>query len=186
MNMRFGAGGVLQGGIATGSQRVDRCFVVDSPGALSVRRCTAVVWRHAVQGIRSLPAAVGPPGERHLSGQLADTNQCGLRCHQRDDRAVAGAQPRPCGTRPTCTATATVELVPLGTHFLEPRIRRSISALRVTSCSGLCGSSRSFDLYNAFNANPVTGIITRYGAAWQNATSVLNPRTVKFGMSMTF
>ena len=43
-----------------------------------------------------------------------------------------------------------------------------------------------FDLYNAFNANPVTGIITRFGAAWQNATSVLNPRTIKFGVNITY
>jgi hypothetical protein len=27
---------------------------------------------------------------------------------------------------------------------------------------------------------------TRYGAAWQNVTSILNPRTVKFGVNMTF
>jgi len=27
---------------------------------------------------------------------------------------------------------------------------------------------------------------TRYGAAWENATSVLNPRTVKFGVNLDF
>src|SRR5204863_3525013 len=31
VNMRFGKGGVLQGGFSTGSQVVSRCFVVDSP-----------------------------------------------------------------------------------------------------------------------------------------------------------
>jgi hypothetical protein len=91
-----------------------------------------------------------------------------------------------CGTRPTCTATATIELVPLGTHYLEPRIRQL--DLRFTR-NFMFNSVRvqpQLDIYNAFNANPVTGIITRYGTAWQNATSVLNPRTVKFGVSMTF
>ena len=91
-----------------------------------------------------------------------------------------------CGTRPTCTATATVELVPLGTHFLEPRIRQLDLRFTRNFVFRSVRVQPQFDLYNAFNANPVTGIITRYGAAWQNATSVLNPRTVKFGVSMTF
>ena len=42
------------------------------------------------------------------------------------------------------------------------------------------------DLYNAFNANPVLAMTTRFGTAWENATSVLNPRTVKFGVNLNF
>jgi hypothetical protein len=42
------------------------------------------------------------------------------------------------------------------------------------------------DLYNLFNSNPVLAMTTRYGTAWENATSVLNPRTVKFGVNLDF
>ena len=42
------------------------------------------------------------------------------------------------------------------------------------------------DVYNTFNANPVLAMTTRYGTAWENATSVLNPRTLKFGVAMKF
>jgi len=91
-----------------------------------------------------------------------------------------------CGTRPTCTSTATVELIPLNTYYREPRIRQLDVRFTRNVRFRTLRFQPQFDLYNAFNANPVTGMTTRYGTAWQNATSVLNPRTVKFGVNVTF
>ena len=42
------------------------------------------------------------------------------------------------------------------------------------------------DIFNAFNANQVRVMTTRYGAAWQNATSILAPRFFKLGIQVKF
>lgn len=42
------------------------------------------------------------------------------------------------------------------------------------------------DIYNAFNARPVLGVNTRYGAAWLRPTSTLVGRLVKFGAQVDF
>ena len=91
-----------------------------------------------------------------------------------------------CGTRPTCTSTATLELIPLGTYYREPRIRQLDLRFTRSFRFGTRRIQPQIDIYNAFNGNPVTGITTRIGTAWQNATSVLNPRTIKFGVNMNF
>ena len=44
----------------------------------------------------------------------------------------------------------------------------------------------SIDLFNAFNASTVLGVNTRYGPAWQNATSVLGGRVVRLGARVGF
>lgn len=92
----------------------------------------------------------------------------------------------PCGTRPTCTATATIDIVSPGTHFRESRIRQLDVRFTRNFRFNTVRIQPQLDLYNAFNANPVLGMTTRYGAAWQNVTSVLGPRTVKFGVNVSF
>ena len=42
------------------------------------------------------------------------------------------------------------------------------------------------DVFNLTNANQVLGMTTRYGAAWQNATSILAPRVFKLGAQVSF
>ena len=92
-----------------------------------------------------------------------------------------------CGTRPTCTATPLpVELIPVGTYYRESRIRQLDIRVTRSFRRGNMRLQPQIDLYNVFNANPVTAMTTRFGAAWENATSVLNPRTVKFGVNMNF
>jgi len=36
------------------------------------------------------------------------------------------------------------------------------------------------DLYNAFNSDAILQEVQNYGVAWRNATSVIQPRFVKF------
>lgn len=43
-----------------------------------------------------------------------------------------------------------------------------------------------FDVFNLFNANPVLAMVTRYGNAWRNATTVLGPRVMKLGVKVDF
>ena len=42
------------------------------------------------------------------------------------------------------------------------------------------------DVFNVFNTAAIQAIVTRYGNTWRNATSVLGPRMVKFGVKMDF
>ena len=187
VNMHFGTGGVLQGGVATGSQGVSRCFVVDSPQELY--QCdVAPPWSGSTQfkfsGIYPLPWNL------QLSGTYQDSSPIATNASFVATNAMIapslGRNLGACGTRPTCTATATVELVGPGTYYRESRIRQLDIRFTRNFRFRTLRLQPQVDLYNAFNANPVTGIVTRYGTAWQNATSVLNPRTVKFGVNMNF
>ena len=42
------------------------------------------------------------------------------------------------------------------------------------------------DLYNAFNSDAILSQQDNYGVAWQNATSVIQPRFVKFQVRWDF
>ena len=42
------------------------------------------------------------------------------------------------------------------------------------------------DVFNLLNANQVLVMTTRYGAAWQNANSILAPRVFKLGVQIGF
>ena len=43
-----------------------------------------------------------------------------------------------------------------------------------------------FDIFNVTNSNAVLGLNTRLGPAWRNATAVLAPRVLRFGVNMNF
>jgi hypothetical protein len=43
-----------------------------------------------------------------------------------------------------------------------------------------------FDLYNVFNASPVTALNTRYGPSWQQPLLILQGRLLKFGVQANF
>jgi hypothetical protein len=187
VNMRFGQGGVLQGGMSTGSQAVSRCFVVDSPQELY--QCdVAPPWSGTTQfkfsGI--YPIA----WDLQVSGTYQDSSPISTSASYVATNAqiapTLGRNLGACGTRPTCTATSTLELIPAGTYFRESRVRQLDVRLTRNFRRGNMRVQPQIDLYNAFNANPVLAMTTRFGTAWENATSVLNPRTVKFGINVNF
>ena len=43
-----------------------------------------------------------------------------------------------------------------------------------------------FDLYNLFNSNPILGYNQTYGAAWLRPTQILQPRFVRFNVTVDF
>src|SRR5205823_1692903 len=99
-----------------------------------------------------------------------------------------------CGTRVTCTATATVPLIPPMTEFLP---RRTQLDLRLTKNLKL-GKARlraNLDLYNALNSSALIAANSTYGPAWRRPASdnavggvdpILPGRLVQFGAQMTF
>ena len=44
----------------------------------------------------------------------------------------------------------------------------------------------NFDIYNLFNAAPITAINTQYGPVWLNVNDVTSARLIKFGMQFEF
>jgi carboxypeptidase family protein len=187
VNMRFGRGGLVQGGMSTGSQSVSRCFIVDSPQ--DMYQCSiAPPWSGTTQfkfsGIYPIVWDLQLSGTYQDSSPIPTT--AGLVATNAQIALTLGRNLGACGTRVPCTATTTVELIPAGTYYREARIRQLDIRLTRNFRRGAVRLQPQIDLYNAFNANPVLAMTTRYGTAWENATSVLNPRTVKFGVNLDF
>jgi hypothetical protein len=81
--------------------------------------------------------------------------------------------------------TQTVQLIQPGTQYgdrlnqLDLRLTR-VFKVQQMRLQGL------FDLYNLFNASPVTSLNTRYGPSWEQPLSILQGRLFKLGVQMTF
>jgi hypothetical protein len=82
--------------------------------------------------------------------------------------------------------TATVELIAPNSLYREQRINQVNISLTRTFRLGKARVHPTLDFHNAFNANPVLALTTRYGPAWQNVTNVFPPRMVKFGVRADF
>ena len=187
VNFRFGRGGLVQGGLSTGSQSISKCFIVDSPQ--DMYQCdVAPPWSGTTQykfsGIYPIVWDLQLSGTYQDSSPIPTT--AGLVATNAQIAPTLGRNLGACGTRVPCTATTTVELIPAGTYYREARIRQLDIRLTRNFRRGAMRLQPQIDLYNAFNANPVLAMTTRYGTAWENATSVLNPRTVKFGVNLDF
>jgi hypothetical protein len=94
-----------------------------------------------------------------------------------------------CGTAATCNGTAVINVVPSNQIFedryaqFDVRFAKSVKVSR-TTIQGI------LDVYNAFNARPVLGVITRYsgatGGSWLSPTSTLVGRLIKVSAQVNF
>ncbi len=186
LNKPFSGGGQLSAGVSTGQTVADNCAtLVDSPQKQFCR--TVNPFSNQVQlkvnGVYPLPWDTQVSGTlQNLSG-LTSTGS-----YAASNALIApnlGRNLGACGTRPTCTSTAIVELVEPFTQF-EPRITQV--DLRLTKIFRIKASrlQGQFDVYNLFNASPVTSLISRYGPAWLQPTTVLGARLFKFGVEYNF
>src|SRR5215510_11783704 len=187
VNFRFGRGRLVQGGMSTGSQSINKCFIVDSPQ--DMYQCdVAPPWSGTTQykfsGIYPIVWNLQLSGTYQDSSPIPTT--AGFVATNAQIAPTLGRNLGACGTRVPCTATSTVELIPAGTFYRESRIRQLDIRVTRNFRRGGVRLQPQMDLYNLFNSNPVLAMTTRYGAAWENATSVLNPRTVKFGVNLDF
>jgi hypothetical protein len=99
--------------------------------------------------------------------------------------------------RPFSSGSSTVNLIPgwvdafafrglpTGTEFGD---RLNQFDLRFTKVfrTGRGSVDLNVDLYNAFNSDAILQEVQNYGVAWRNATSVIQPRFVKFGARWDF
>lgn len=188
----------LAGGLSTGSTMTDTCFVVDSPQAsfstagareAGLYQCrNRTPWAAGTQtkfsAIYTLPWQIrtsmtyqnvaGIP----LTASYVASNAVVLPSLDRNFAACRGAA--------VCTATSLVDLIPNNQVYREGRnTQLNFRLSRIVRVRGLRVEPQ-FDVFNVTNANQVLGMTTRYGTAWQNATSILAPRVFKLGAQVNF
>jgi hypothetical protein len=195
VNLRLGAGALLQGGFSAGKQMMDECDIVgkiDNPSTYQCHRESAFLpqvklmgayplrwWGLQVSG--SFQSQVPDP----VGGAGFNYNYFGLPANY----VATSAQIRESLGRSLSSAgNVTVNVVESGTLYPG---RTNQLDLRASKTFRL-GSRRiqgMFDLYNVLNSNNVLRMNGAYGsngAAWQRPQSIVPGRLVKFGAQVNF
>jgi len=189
MNMRFGAGGVLSGGLSVGRTSTNNCFVVDSPQQAREGYCDITPpWS---QGTQVKFMAVYPlPWDIQTSAIYQNTAGIPITASYTARNAEIapslGRNLGSCRGAATCNGNLTVELVPPNTIF-EPRLQQV--DLRFSRLFRLGGTSRlraALDVYNILNASNVLSMNTTYGSGWLNVRQILGGRLMRVGAQFDF
>jgi hypothetical protein len=156
LESQFRQGVSLGASVDTGRTVQDNCFVVDSPQQLL--NCHLVTPFKA-QTLVKVHGAYSFPGNFIASGALQNVSGISYGANwAAPNSAIFGTLGRnlaACGTRATCTATATVPLIPYMTVF-DPR--RTQLDLRLSKVFPLGGRKRlraDLDVYNVLNSSAV-------------------------------
>ncbi len=187
MNARFGRGGIVQGGFSAGSQRTNRCFVVDSPQEL-YNCAISPPWSASTQLKMSViyPLPAGLQASATYQNIPPIPTLASYVATNAEILPSLGRNLAACGTRSPCNSTATFDLIRPNSFYQEPRDQQlDIRFSRIFRWNTV-RLQPQFDVYNLFNNNQVNAITTRYGTAWRNATTVLGPRTAKVGLQVNF
>ena len=192
IDYRFGKGGSLTGGMATGSIVTDDCkLLVDSPqaapSAFPERRFChdAQPWSAGTQmklaaiyplplGLRASATLQNLPGIPQGATLLATNAQIA---------PSLGRNLGQCRGAATCNGTVIVDLVAPNTMF-EDRLNQVDVRLTRIFRFGRSRLQGNVDIYNIFNAAAVLGVNTRYGASYLQPTFILGARLFKFGFQL--
>jgi len=187
MTARLKRGLMIQGGLSTGSEVLDSCYVVDSPQALYLCH-NAPPWSASTQV--KLAAVYPLPYDLQLAVNYQNLPPIPTSASYVATNAQIflslGRNLGACGARPTCTSTATFDLIPLNSYFTEPRNQQLDLRFTRTFRAGRTRLQPAIDAYNLFNASPVLTMNTRYGTSWRNAQATLGPRVIKLGLQVYF
>ena len=195
LQMRFGKGGLVQGGMSTGRTVIDQCDLVkDLSVSLNVPTYNL---QPAGQGSRTnedfcrtvnpwwgqtqFKAAVNYPlpyGVR-VSGTLQNLPGLPVAAIMN----VTGAATN-LGRALTTGAANIMVKVPF-TEFLD-RLNQVDLRLSKSIRVGRYKMEGQFDIYNAMNANTVLSVNPTYGAAWRRPLAILGARLLKFGAQIDF
>jgi hypothetical protein len=189
INARFGGGGVIGGGFATGRTVTDLCDIYDDvPEAATsnapMRFCkTSPPWSALTQvklfGTYMLPWEVRVSANfQHVPGVNTTARYT---VSGADMTAGLGRAPS-AGAR----ATAAVELIEPQQLYREDSLNQLNVALTKILSLGTYRIQPTIELHNALNASTINVINTTYGPAWQQVRGVLAPRIVKFAVHVDF
>lgn len=177
LNARLANGLVVQGGVSAGTTLNDSCDVVtkiDNPSQLYCRVKTPMLAQY-----KGFAAYALPWYDIRISGTLQSLPGPEVQANRNYTGTPGGLG------RPFSTGSATINLMPPGTTYGD---RLNQIDLRFTKIVRFARNSvdLSVDLYNAFNSDAILSQQNTYGVAWQNATSVIQPRFVKFNVRWDF
>ena len=196
LQMRFGKGGLIQGGMSTGRTVVDNCELVQSnlnialtvatynlqPSGLGSRTnndfCRVVTpWR----GLAQYKAAVNYPlpyGIR-VAGTLQNLPGLPIQAIMNITGAATTLG------RGLTTGSANVTVKVPNSDYLD-RLNQVDVRLSKSIKLGGYKMEGQFDIYNALNANTTLQINPTYGASWQRPLAILGARLLKFGAQIDF
>jgi hypothetical protein len=199
INARFGQGGLINGGVSFGRQQTDDCYqntrpdITDQSFVAGTPRTSAYChvsppWSAGTQikanGYYPLPWwGLGPRFTfQNLPGAqiLANVSVPNASIAPSLGRSLSS-----CPASGTCTATATVALIPLQTMFLD-RITTVNLGVTKTLSVGRWRAKGMVDVYNVFNTSAVLNVNPTYGSSWQRPTAIIGGRLVKFAAQVDF
>ena len=194
IDTRLRNGMFLQGGLSTGTTMYDNCDIVDDlPEALgggaptgilplTIAASQSAVFCHQETPYLTTYKAVGaytfPYGVR-VSGTFGSSPGPVILANQIYTGTV------PSLGRPFFAGQSTVNVVEPGTMYGD---RLNQVDLRFSKLLNM-GTGRldlNVDIYNAFNSSAILTQQNAYGATWQNALTVIQPRFVKFSARWDF
>ena len=189
VNMRFGNGGFLAGGIATSQTVTDNCGVLAN---LPEAAATAAPERFChVEPGWSAGTQFKLNGSYTLPWDMRATvvYQNVVGAPSTATFVASNAQVTPVLGRPLAGgagSTASFELVPPKSFYPDGRVNQLDLSVGKVIRFGTRRVQPRITLHNALNANAVLQTNLRYGPAWQNVTSTMPPRILKFGVSVDF
>jgi hypothetical protein len=214
VNARFGASLTVQGGTSTGRTYEDTCASILNVDSPDPRNCHNVepyqttlrsLASYTVPKIAVLVSAtlrsqpplfrdgVNPAGVVTNAGTVrTGTNPSGANMQVPNPvvQAILGRIP-PGGL---ANGTTTVALLDNSDHRLYAHNRRTQIDVRVAKIFRFSGrrANVGFDLYNLLNTNYATAYENQYdfvaanGGTWNNPTTILTPRFVRFNLTFDF
>jgi hypothetical protein len=167
VSSRFASGVRLGGGVDTGRTVTDNCFVVDSPQQLQFCRQTIPF---AAQSQVKLFGSYPLPRDFVVSGVFQNIGGPNIIANYSVPNSVVapslGRNLSACGTRPACTATATVALIEPGQLWEERKTQVDVRLTKLFRFGPRAQLQANLDVYNLLNTNAIQGINGVYGAQW--------------------
>ncbi len=178
VNARLQNGLIVQGGVSAGSTLTDNCDVVaklDNPSLLYCRveepylaqykgyAAYVLPW----YGVRVSGTLQSLPGPRVIANNNYTGTPIGL------GRAFS-------------SGSATINLIEPATRYGDRLNQIDLRFTKIVRLGAGGTVDLSVDLYNAFNSDAILTEQGTYGVAWRNATTVIQPRFVKFNARWDF
>ncbi len=203
VNARFGNGGLIVGGLSTGHTVTDNCEVMAKVPEYAINSTAAITTNNPagpnnapsrfchVEQARSALTQLKLSGAYTLRWDIRASvnyqNIAGLPTTAQ--YVVSGAEMAAAlGRTPSAgaRASALVELIEPQNLFREKRLNQLNLAFTRVLRFGTSRVQPRIEIANAFNANTVTQMTTRYGPAWETVRGYLPPRLIKFGVQWDF
>jgi hypothetical protein len=188
LSWRFRQGGQFAGGLSVGRTATDSCFTIDSPQNERPDFCADTPPWSAGTQVKFL---VVYPLPWALQTSAIYQNIPGIpitAVYPATNAEIAptlGRNLGACGTRPTCTSTVNVDLIPPNTMF-EDRLQQVDLRFSRLFQAGRTRIRANMDIANVFNASNVISVNQGYGSQWMVPYEIMGGRLFKFSGTFDF